>query len=1179
MRLRLLGGFDLVDDTGNVIDVGGGHQRRILAVLAIRPDAVVTIDEAVEALWGDRAPKSAVRTLRSLISRLRRVLAEAGADLVIESEGGGYRLRLPRDGTDVAMVESLASVARTARAKGDSSTARAALREAISSWRGRALGHLAYDEFARAEATRLDELRLTLLEELFDTELACGNDSVVGDLEALCAEHPLRERFWGQRILALYRGGRQAEALRVYQDLRTHLAEELGLEPSTELQQLEAAILAQSPDLVLSTFDRRARVVAGTSLPAGIVTFLATDIAGSSTLWERFPTEMVDALARHDEILEHAVTMHGGIVFKNTGDGVLAAFSSAAAAVRSAIAIQQALAKEEWGPVGPLRVRAALNSGEVRPRDGDYVGVPVNRVARILAIGHGGQILAAQPTVDLIGHLPEHEGTFVYLGEHRLRDLERPERVFHVDHLGSIGDFAPLRSLNAALHNLPISATAFIGRDDDLSALQRELTAARGLLTLTGAGGVGKTRLALQLAAETAMRFPDGVWLCELAPLQSGSEVAIAVGSALGIGQISGGTIDDAIVSFLRPQRALLILDNCEHVLSEIAALTEKVLLGTTDLRVLATSREALAIDGERVRPVRPLRIPARDDERTPDALLGIEAVQLFLDRACAVRPDFELNPESAPAVAEICERLDGIPLALELAAAKVRSMTVSEVAERLGERFHLLTAGRRTAVERHQTLRTAVTWSHDLLNERDRIVFRRLGVFAGFDLVAAEAVVADDSVERSEVLDALDSLVTKSMVIAEAAGSGAGSTRYRLLETLRQFAVERLAEACETERVRQLHAQHYASFMDAVAAGLRGPDEQRWIGAVEQELDNLRIAMQWATDERDVDVAMRLMGSTNPFILLFDVLGLAICQLVKGVLELPGANLHPGFDTACMWADFGAVYTADATMLGHWGRVAVENAATLGRDPVPEVVMSQTAGWMFAGQEDEVKAALRESVELARRSGDRFVLASCLANTITASAAFFGADAELVPRAEEAVTLARELQTPSLLVRSLYGLGILLGDTDEPRALAALDEADSIATRPALFSHGAALAAARIRGRAGHGDALRRMAPVVDALVQSSNRTALAFHLSGLAAVLAQMGMDEAAIKLAAACEHERVAPVMRMPLDAIAVAAAEARLDPDRVAALRVEGASWTYDEVVDHVRQVIAETSDAP
>jgi predicted ATPase/class 3 adenylate cyclase len=501
-------------------------------------------------------------------------------------------------------------------------------------------------------------------------------------------------------------------------------------------------------------------------LPTGTVTFLFTDLVGSSRLWEEHPEAMKGALARHDVILRDAVEGQGGQVVKTTGDGLHAAFAVAPDAVAAALDAQRRLTGEEWVLLEPLKVRMGLHTGVAEVRGGDYYGTAVNRAARVAAVAHGGQIVASAATADLVRDDLSPEVALIDLGEHRLRDLGRPERITAVTHPDLPADFPALRSLDAYPGNLPVQRSSFVGRAEDLAGVRAAL-AGSPVITVTGVGGVGKTRLALQVAADVVARFPDGAWFVDLGPVLDAGYVAAALSASLRLPERRRGTLEESIVAALREKRLLVVLDNCEHVIAAVADLIDTVVGSCPGVSVLATSREALGVEGEDTYEVRPLAMPAgADAEVASGSMLDNDAIRLFAERARSVKRGFALSPENAPVVAEICQRLDGIPLAIELAVARLKMMSPAEVLAHLDERLELLAGGRRTVLERHQTLRGAIDWSYDLLDPAERLLFARLAVFAGgFTLEAAQAVAADEGVEAREVLSHLGSLVAKSMV------------------------------------------------------------------------------------------------------------------------------------------------------------------------------------------------------------------------------------------------------------------------------------------------------------------------------------------------------------------------------------------------------------------------------
>jgi predicted ATPase/class 3 adenylate cyclase len=593
-------------------------------------------------------------------------------------------------------------------------------------------------------------------------------------------------------------------------------------------------------------------------LPAGTVTFLFTDIEGSTRLWERFPDPMQDALKRHDTILRQAIETNQGSVVKTTGDGMLAAFQIAGPAVMAALQAQQKLQAEPWAEIEPeaLRVRMALHSGAAGSRSGDYFGPTLNRLARLMSAGFGGQVLLSENAADLARDRLPVGAALRDLGEHRLKDLSTPEHVFQLLHPSLPAEFPPLQSLDSFPNNLPQQLTSFVGREKELAEARARFSSAR-LLTLIGPGGTGKTRLALQLAADLLLDFPDGAWLAELATLTDPSLVLQTVAGALNVREISGLSLQELLVNYLKRRRLLLVLDNCEHLVEASARLADHLLHACPKVQILASSREALGIGGEAVYRVPPLALPEAGDA-SPDGLCAFESVQLFVERAEAVQSGFQLNAKNASAVAQICRRLDGIPLALELAAARVRMLGPEQIASRLDDRFRLLTGGSRTALPRQQTLRSLIDWSYDLLTDAERTLFRRLAVFVGgWSFEAAEAIAPD-----LDVWDLLDSLVNKSLVAQEELG---GVARFRLLETVRQYARDRLLESSEVIEVRRRHFRYFYELIDPSLFHRPGSHTREFYEMCEREKDNLRAALQWGLED-DPEETLELAGALADF-------------------------------------------------------------------------------------------------------------------------------------------------------------------------------------------------------------------------------------------------------------------------------------------------------------------------
>jgi predicted ATPase/class 3 adenylate cyclase/DNA-binding CsgD family transcriptional regulator len=694
-------------------------------------------------------------------------------------------------------------------------------------------------------------------------------------------------------------------------------------------------------------------------LPTGTVTLLLADVEGSTRLWENQAEVMTAAIARFNRVVCGVVAAHDGVrpVEQGEGDSFVAAFARASDAVAAALELQRA-------PLAPIRLRIGVHTGEVQLRDeGNYAGPTINRTARLRDLAHGGQTVLSGATEPLVvDRLPE--GAWLTdLGTHPLRDLPRPERVVQLCHPDLVNEFPPLRASSAGVsQRLPAQLTSFVGRDAQINDV-RQILAGNRLVTLTGAGGVGKTRLAVQVAAQMAGEFADGVWYVDLAPITDPELVPLTVARALGLPDQPGRSTMDSLLRFVCDRQMLVVLDNCEHLLDASAELVVAVLSGAARLTLLATSREAIGVAGE-------------VSWRVPSLSLADEALELFTDRARHARPDFTLTDDTAAAVGEICARLDGVPLAIELAAARVRALSLAEILDSLHDRFRLLTGGARTAVRRQQTLRASVDWSHALLTEPERVLFRRLAVFlGGFDLDAAQAVAGGGDVERYQVLDQLTLLVDKSLVVADDSG---GRTRYRLLETVRQYALEKLGESGEAYSVRSRHRDHYtalAALLDAPAGG----DYERRIEQADIEIDNLRAAFAWSRENADIAQALALASSLQP-------LWLGRGRFREGLAWFDAAladdNEHPGAspavraralaDTALL---AGAVARADSMEQAHQAVVIAREVGD------PALLLRALTGYasMAAFNADLARPYFTEAIELAHALGDRWTLSEIL--------------------------------------------------------------------------------------------------------------------------------------------------------------------------------------------------------
>jgi predicted ATPase/class 3 adenylate cyclase len=801
------------------------------------------------------------------------------------------------------------------------------------------------------------------------------------------------------------------------------------------------------------------------SPPTGTVTFLFTDIEGSTRMWERSPQAMQAALARHDEILRGATEQHGGYIFKTVGDAFCCAFPTAPDALEAALDGQWLLLKERWGESIPLRVRMALHMGAAEERDGDYFGPPVNRVARLLSAGHGGQVLLSLPTQELVRDQLPVGTSLMDLGERHLKDLFRPERVFQLLATGLPSEFPPLRTLEAYRNNLPLQPTPLIGREKEVAEVCDLLGAeATRLLTLTGPGGIGKTRLALQAAADLLDEFPDGTYFVQLATLTEAELFISAVAETLGVREIGEQPLDESLKDYLHERRLLLLLDNFEQVLGAAPTVTE-LLTAAPGLKVLATSRAPLGLYGEHELPVPPLTLPDLKLQPPLERLTQYEAVGLFVERARAVKPDFKVTNESAPAVAEICVRLDGLPLAIELAAARIKMLPPKAMLQRLSSRLKLLTGGARDLPERQRTLRATIEWSFALLNEGEQVLFGRLAVFSGGrTLEAIEAICDAEGDLPMEVFDGVSSLLDKSLLRQEEGPNG--EPRFVMLETVHEFAREKLKESAEAEEINRAHAQYFLTLAEEANPELKGANQLEWLERLEAEHDNMRAALTWALKRKEVEVALRLGGAlwwfwsmrgyhsegrrwleealamdgrVSPEVRAMALAGVGELAFDQGDLDRAKEACQEGLElleheegreareaklNLLVWLGFVA-----------WVREEYERAKQLFEEGLALSRERSDTWWLatfllyvaivphYLGDYERATELTEESMDLFREQGDKHSLAYCLNNLamMVYSQGDLGRAAQLT---EEAVALFRELGARGDVALGLYNLG-----------------------------------------------------------------------------------------------------------------------------------------------------------
>jgi predicted ATPase/class 3 adenylate cyclase len=893
-------------------------------------------------------------------------------------------------------------------------------------------------------------------------------------------------------------------------------------------------------------------------LPAGTVTFLLTDIEGSTRLWEAVPEAMEVALERHDRLLTEVIGGHGGVVVSSRGEGdsFFAVFPSAVSAVEAAGACQLRLTGEAWPTGAALRVRMGLHTGEAHVQEGDYVDhAPINRCARLKAAAHGGQVLVTEATRELAGGRLGGGFGLKRLGEFRLRDLAEPELIYQLTHADLPADFPPLNTVHVG--NLPLQVTSFVGRAGELRAVAEALAQSR-LVTLTGVGGVGKTRLALRAADDVLPRFEDGAWLCELAPIRDAAGVDDAVAAVFSVTARAGQSTRDALAEFLRAKQLLLVLDNCEHLLAGAAALAGVLQRSCERLAILATSREGLGIDGERLVPVPPLVLPGADADL--ETTIDAEAVRLFAERAAAVKPDFTVTAENAAAVAAVCRRLDGIALAIELAAARVPMMTPAELARRLERSFAVLAGGRRGAVAHQQTLRATIDWSYELLAGPEQALLGRLAVFAGgCTLEAAEAVCGGEGIDPGAVFGLLASLVARSLVVAEEHGP---QTRYRLLETIRQYGEERLERAGETEWWRARHAGYYAGLLRLVRDHAHHPgDEVFWAVRLSAEQDNLLAAWSWAIGTGNVDTAFSILAgfaprevwSTSPLLLAGEA-----------ALELPGAAGHPGYPLAMAVSAVFASNRADVTGAEELCRRAAD--ANARRDSpdwrVEETICAARSNIaVTTGAFADAARLAEQTAGLARAGGD---LADASVELAIAAAHHVLVDdaPAAVPLAREALALARQVGAPALIATGLLAVGATVAGTDPGQARACLRESRELSAALGYQSALDLVWATGIAFLAGDRTATLELGrQAIRGLPWGGDRLWMGIILHLIAGTLATTRPDAAAIIQGAAETYVAEAPMFVQLISSIVTAA----LGEERARELRARGADMDWDQAL--------------
>jgi len=773
------------------------------------------------------------------------------------------------------------------------------------------------------------------------------------------------------------------------------------------------------------------------TLPTGTVTFLFTDIEGSTELLQQVGDQGYRSiLEQHHGLMREAFARCGGHEVGTQGDAFFVAFPDAGGALAAAVSVQRAMAAYAWPTGVQIRVRMGLHTGEPALGPGGYVGIDVHRAARICSAGYGQQILLSERTHALGGARAPDGVTLRDLGEHRLKDLARPEHLFQVVIPGLPAEFPPLKSLDLHTTNLPsLEVTSFVGREREMAEVKQLITRSR-LVTLMGSGGAGKTRLALQVAAELSDHFAKGVWLVELAPVDAPDLVVQAAATVFGVREMAGRPLLQALVDYLRARDLLIVLDNCEHLVHAAAQLATTLLRDCPKVRVVATTREILGTPGEVVYRVPSLSCPDARSIASAEQLASYDATRLFIERATLSDQRFAATNATAPIVAQICRRLDGIPLAIELAAARVKVLPVDQIARRLDDRFRLLTDGTRTGLPHHQTLRAAVDWSYSLLVDEERRLLCRLAVFAGaFSLESAEGVGSGDGIASDAVLDLLAHLVDKSLVFTEARDD---DVRYRLLETIREYSRGRLEESGEADAVFHRHLMWYLALAERAEPELRGPDQVAWLDGLELEHDDFRAALEWAGGRDDeTEARTRLAGALYRFWSLRGYLRegrawLEQAASIESVTPALRARAAQGAGAlAFHQGDYGSAEALSARSLALYREGEDAFGIALSLDTLGRVAQNR-------GDYERAVTLLEEGVAVARRAGHKWAVAQIVHTLgMTSRSRRDYRRAKLL--LEESLALWRELGDKSGLAFSLGSLGVVArfqGDYGRARLL-----------------------------------------------------------------------------------------------------------------------------------------------
>jgi predicted ATPase/DNA-binding SARP family transcriptional activator len=1033
IEVGLLGSVTVNVD-GAPAELSGILEKALLARLSLAPGQDVSQGRLIDDLWGENPPGNAIGSLHTLVYRLRKALGPAGSSICRTDRG--YKLDVPLHCVDATKFRVLADRSRLGQGSGDSSRA-TLLRDALELWRGPALAGLDRVPFVLPRRTALEAARLCALAERFEADLAAGAGAeLVAELEALVTEHPFDEKLWGHLMVALYRSGSQAAALRCYERVRTLLADELGIPPSPALAALERAILMQEPSLL--TGDVTSGKVG--SAPDGgpssrarvVVTIVATDLEGRARLWSDSPAEMVAAIKRYDELLIAAVLAHGGRVLSRADGSSFSVFVHPSDALGSVLELQRSVSAHAWGTAGPLPVTAAVHTGEAEVVDGSIFGPVLHHASRLAQAAYGGQVVVSATTAELARDGLPAGCELLDLGHWSLSDVPRPLHAYELRHRELGRAVRALRAGRPGTGTLPMPSTSFVGREVELVELIRLVDEAP-IVTLTGVGGVGKTRLAVHFGAIEGGRFSGGTWFCDLSVVTTGDEVVERLAAALGLRAASTLELRRDLSDWLTFSKALLIVDNCEHVVAKVAAELGPMLGEGGSAKVVFTSRRALRLPGEHVMRVHPLARLARS--------AGSQAqgprVALLLDRARAAGALVDVQD---PALREIVDRLDGLPLAIELAARRLTAMTPAELEVRLSRSFDLLEAA--DGSRQRQALRATIDWSFGLLSPTSRLLFAALSMCeGGFGLELAEALGAALGLHEGAVADAIADLWDQSLIGTE--GSVPGRARYRMLALISEYSSRRLDVDGNRAKVAEAHAVYFASLAARLSKCPYGPLEPGNVATVDLEFDNIRAAYAWCVAEGKWDLGMHLLDSVVPEFVLRE--RIEIGRWATETLATLGENTHALRAVALAVSANMALVEGRLTEAESLSRRSLELEARLGA-PITwlsrNVLALACAG---SSQFEEAEEFLEELVRITEVSGDPMPHAvACFDRALVAS---FSTDpAGGLPWAQELVALGDRWRSASLRAMGLVSTGRALSAQDPARARTALVEAVTLA-------------------------------------------------------------------------------------------------------------------------------------